>query len=505
MRKPWFLLFFILFSAIAFPACKSEQAAPEMRKVVRVQKVNALKTIDCPFQTPEGAKFSCGTIEVPENYADPYGEKLSLFVVRIRSLGEDPLEDPVLFIDSDWGFSNMLFMQYASQFQVYQKILENRDLIFFEMRGLNQSSLPLNCPDYASAYVDLLGQNITPAHFAELVAGLYRDCREKLVEAGIRPENYTTEQHVADIRAVQLGIGAEKVNLIGFGYGADLALRAIQSYPDGFRSAVINSPYNPRSLTHNQAENMQAALDQVFSICKEDASCKEAFPSLEEDFYTLVDSLNSSPITIEVSRYDSNKTLPMVVTGDGFLDIARSMISSRNIAEFPKLVFDVKAGRNYHLDGQLQSYQYLDYQVIGAGASINCQAYLTDEIIKINGQVRESLRKWQQNAIEMNRAICEGWYLQKPEPLESYQYTNNVPALVLVGGLNGYIGPENLKEETHSMSNESLVELGQTGWADWENPCVLDLTLDFLDQPTQKLDSTCAEENSPVNFTTPLK
>ena len=332
-----------------------------------------------------------------------------------------------------------------------------------------------------------------------------QNCRRKLVQTGVHLEFYTTAQNVADLNAVKDALEVDKVNLLGLGYGSYLSLRVLQDYPDRIRSALLSSPYNDQIIGSDMAANLQRVLTLVFERCKADEKCNAAYPSLEEDFYAVVEKLTRTPVEITITV--NGKTVPVVVTGDMFLDLTRGMASRSDIATLPKLVDDIKNDRAYHLMEPFQNYLgYNEYQNPGIGVTIYCQAYLE---AKGNphtvGQAHQALRDWQEFGQQTDEEICSNWFTGKPEPSENPSRSSSIPALILSGEWNSYAPPDWVKENVKSLVGVNLVEFPNTGWVYWGGNCLTQLATAFLKDPTAKLDTRCAKETPAIYFILPLK
>jgi pimeloyl-ACP methyl ester carboxylesterase len=498
----------LVLSLLLLTACSQSTPTALVRSSQPFPRVEALEEIPCPFDLPyEGWQVTCGKLEVPEDYTNPNGDKVTLTVARVHSSGENPQPDPVIVMGSDPGFPDLQFLRYFIEAPVYSNLLEERDLVFYERRGATSANPNLVCPDYAAANYEVAGKILSRSSRIQAFAQAIQECHQKLVEEGVPLQFYTTDENVADLHALQLALGEEQVNLMGLGYGADLALRLAQLYPERIRSVLASSPYNLTDMVQDQAQKLNRALELMFERCAKNEECSQAYPNLKNDFFSLVDQLNSNPVTIDVTKMGSIETMPVVVNGDDFLSQARGMISYQNINGLPKLIEDVKAGRAYHLATQLEfPLQSVEFISIGAYQSVVCQAYVADqEFPQPPNQIPISLRQWQQYNLDYDQAVCDDWFAIPPAPLSGAGYTSNVPVLLLNGEFNAYVSPGEVENIAEALGSARFVEMKEWGWVDWSEPCAMQLGLAFLNDPSAGLDTSCVEEIPPVEFILPMK
>ncbi len=508
MHKPTQLIrsmLLIVSLALTLAACSRATPTSLIQPFPTIPNVNKIETIPCPFDTPGEATVTCGKLAVPEDYMDPRGAQIHLMVATVHSTGASPATDPVIVMLTDPGGLILEFMRYVIYDPLLAEILKERDLVFYDMRGVGYSEPDTTCPDVAQAQYDDLGKKESRDSRAKASAEIMLDCHRKLVQAGVHLEFYTTAQNVADLNAVKDALGVDRVNLLGIGYGSYLSMRVMQDYPERIRSALLSSPYNDQIIGFDIAANLQRVLTLAFGRCKADERCNAAYPSLEEDFYAVIEKLNRTPAEITITV--NNKTVPVAVTGDMFLDLTRSMASRSDIATLPKLVEDIKNDRAYNLMTPFQNYLgYNEYQSFGIVTTVYCQAFLESKgKQRPAGKAHQALRDWQGLGQQTDEQICSSWFTGKTEPSENPGRPSSIPALVLSGEWNSYVPPDWVKENVKSLGGVKLVEFANTGWVYWGGDCLTQLATAFLKDPATELDAGCAKETPAINFILPLK
>src|SRR5438105_1840450 len=115
----------------------------------------------------------------------------------------------------------------------------NRDIIMLDQRGTGYSQQSLGCPELAAAqYRPIvqyrsLDQNLTSAQRLARLFGAERQCRDRLIHAGIDRAAYTVAADAADVRDLRLALGYKIWNLHGTSYGTRVAMEVMRLDPDG--------------------------------------------------------------------------------------------------------------------------------------------------------------------------------------------------------------------------------------------------------------------------------
>ena len=97
-------------------------------------------------------------------------------------------------------------------------------LIGYDQRGTGRSGL-LRCPRLER-----------DPHLRDTGAG--EDCANRL---GVARRHYTTPDSVADMEAIRVELGAEKLTLFGISYGTELAIAYARAYPDRVERLILDS------------------------------------------------------------------------------------------------------------------------------------------------------------------------------------------------------------------------------------------------------------------------
>ena len=225
----------------------------------------------------------CGTLRVPENWAEPAGRRIELAIAWVPTDNEDA-PDPVFMLAGGPGQSAR--DSYPTVAPAFRDIRRKRHVILVDQRGTGGSNA-LVCRDAKGekAFTETLDDGpVAAAEFA-------RKCAADLSKLA-DPRYYTTSDAIQDLDAVRAAIAASKINLIGISYGTRVAQQYLRRYPARVRSVVLDGVVpNELMLGSEHAKNLEAALDLQFKRCSEDPSCKDKLGAPRDNLNMLAAEL----------------------------------------------------------------------------------------------------------------------------------------------------------------------------------------------------------------------
>jgi pimeloyl-ACP methyl ester carboxylesterase len=174
----------------------------------------------------EGNEYACGHLTVP---LDPSGRTPGTVTLAIRR-HRAPLGSGRVAVVALAGGPGQAAIPFTEQFlSVLGPILQTRDEIVFDQRGTGLSSR-LRC-----RAVEHPGRGESLSHAVAVCAQ----------EIGTQRAFYTTADTVADIEAIRVAGGYEKLVLYGTSYGTKVAEEYAQAYPGQVEALVLDSVVPP--------------------------------------------------------------------------------------------------------------------------------------------------------------------------------------------------------------------------------------------------------------------
>ncbi len=471
--------------------------------------------IDCPFQVPsefvEGETLQCGFVEVPEDHADPAGPTIKLAVAIFRAQSESSKPDPIIFLSGGPG-EKTVASSYALATHLAAFNAE-RDLIFFDQRGVGSSQPALECPEFVNALFETLDESdlsLAQQNVFEAVLS----CKDRLVDEGHNLAAFTTAQNAADVEDIRVALGYEQINLFGGSYGSLLAQAVMRDFPEHIRSVVIDStvPMEKSLLIDIPTTAVNATL-HLMDSCAADEACNRAFPDLENVLYDLVEELNAEPVPVTLVNPLDGQSHAALMSGDMiFGNLVYFLYQTPIIPTLPQAIYNV-ANADYDLMIQLSSRKLAAYDALSRGMSFS--VLCTDDLIERTPQDYLEIRAAMPPALAGNTdpediieygffGICENWPVEKADPAVRQPVVSEIPTLILGGEFDPVTPPEYGRMVAEHLNNSYFFDFPSVGHSVViANECARSITWAFLTDPHTQPDASCREALN-IEFALPL-
>ncbi|MEP7294059.1 MAG: alpha/beta fold hydrolase [Chloroflexota bacterium] len=460
---------------------------------------------NCPFDIPEGEvegqTLDCGTlITYEDHFSDEDTQQVELAFAILHSLNE-PLPDPVIYLDGGPGGSALISVEGWAQ----SSVRTDNDLILLDQRGTGYSLPSLNC-------IEVEGDDLGDGMAAQ------QACYDRFVDEGINLNAYNSAQSAADVSELMVLLQAERhyseYNLLGISYGTRLALTMLRDTPDGIRSVIIDSVYPPVVNAYEmQSNNQYRGLRALFDGCFANPDCDNAYPDLEAVFYDTYVSLDESPGVYETEDPDTGEVSEKELTGGSFLDlIVQSLYSTSAIPELPLVIYEVSEG-NYGIVSLIDSGDIADGNYSRSAAlrqddqgdisdsegmfnAVECKEELPfndlDAAVEASADIPDPIHDYLVEAVETQFTICEMYGLDPADEVETEAVYSDVPTLVLAGDYDPITPPEDAQIAAETLSNSYYFEFPGHGHGITDSDeCAQIVIAQFLADPTVEPDRSC--------------
>lgn len=463
-----------------------------------------------PEDLLEGDDYTCAILVVPQNHDEPDGPQLELLTIVLPSHSETPAAEPIVFLAGGPGqagsaqlvqFSNKVPERFTS----FSPFFDTHDVVLIDQRGTGFSEPSLACPaDLAmTATPEATPQADTEEPGSQPNAvELYGECDEVLTEAGVDLTSFNTVQNAADIDALRLALGVERVNLVGTSYGSQLAQVVIRDFPDSVNSVVMNSPVPLQAnLLAGQLFGFQTALDATFEGCMADPQCLLSFPVLEDQLAQVVATLNALPMVVTVEDPMSGEPTEIPVDGDFFMFVLYQIhFTGTFVPVVPSLIASIAAGDDQVLVEVLPLVLPAGGLASGFYYSVICQdevAFTSEEEIRAvaedNGVSQLVLENGSGPTTSDIFEICAAWDLPASPAAENEAIGSELPTLILTGVFDPITPTIYGEIMLPTLTNATLVESGIAGHdpLSTSGECGVAVVHSFLIDPGAEVDSTC--------------
>lgn len=211
--------------------------------------------------------IECATLRTPMDPADPGGPSVRIAVSRIRHTSSDARYRGVILLNPGGPGGSGLAEPFLSQ-ELPRKTRSRYDWIGFDPRGVGASRPHLTCD---SSFFGFDRPDYVPRPRSDLVDWLRRsrDYADACAANGEILQHMRTTDSVADMEALRIALGAEKINFLGFSYGTYLGQVYATLHPERVDRMILDSNVDPTDVFYRanlrQDVAMQANLDRWFS------------------------------------------------------------------------------------------------------------------------------------------------------------------------------------------------------------------------------------------------
>lgn len=466
---------------------------------------------DCPFDLPtgvvKGEDIICGSVAVPENHSEPDGPSIQLSVAVIKASSSFPQPDPLLMAQGGPGGSTI--ETYASRLLANNDFITDRDIVLFDQRGTKYSSPNLYCEEFDQLVAETLEQELSDEEEKELTIQALTKCHDRLTtEEQVNFSAFNSFENADDIEAIRKALGYEKINLYGVSYGTLLALHFMERYPESLRSVILDAVV-PRQTNFilNSPRTMDRSFSMLFEACKEDPDCSKYYPNLENEFYTLVNSLNDQPARIRLTDRDASKTYPhAVIDGEAFMNgLFQMMYAGSIIPALPRMIHEAKNG-DYNFFSRIYSLLVFDRSMsLGMYYSVICaeDSDFVPSDQDLSG-VRLEIADLGKDDPEDLLKICQLWNVDTLGESADFPVQSQIPALLLSGSFDPITPPAYAEETAKTLANsyDIVFPAGGHGQA-LEGECENQIIRSFLQNPAVRPQTGCIENQLKPDFISP--
>jgi len=227
----------------------------------------------------------------------------------LRALSANPAPDPLFTFAGGPGQAET--EDVKDNAQRFADIRRDRDIVMVDQRGTGLSN-SLDC-NFGGA------NELVQAFLAgDLPIEKVEECRKQL-EQKANLKFYTTPFAIDDIDDVRAWLGYDRINLYGGSYGSRAAMVYLRQHPKHVRTVTLRAifPLTLKNPLYSPRDGQQS-LNRLFSDCAADEACAKAFPTLKQDFQTVLERLAQSPTKIKVTDPRTKETVEITITRDVF-------------------------------------------------------------------------------------------------------------------------------------------------------------------------------------------
>ncbi len=453
--------------------------------------------VDLPEGSDLGSGCEFGYVTVPEQHAEPGGPVIQVAVARFRSIGTDPLPDPVVLNTGGPGDSNMdQFIPLMTE-PMGQALLAQRDVVIIELRGLRYSKPALICEEVYEAQLHMLDKDIRSEEGNRLLLTAMRASYDRFVEEGVHLSAYNNVDTAADIAMIMTTLGYEEFNLFGSSAGTIVAQHVMRDYPERLRAVVLNAavPFG-QSFLEDMMLNAAESLERMFALCEADEACRAAYPHMEKRFFDHLRQLNREPVTIPVKDPESGKAIDLVLNGDRLSTwLFTSMYTNTQV---PSSLSRLMAGDYSELQNSANIFFPMHNFSYGLSYSVFSSEFggFTVDDCRVGGRYAAFANgTCMFFGPQLLAQAQEFWKVEPIDRLLLKPVKSNVPTLILNGQMDHVLPATHIKDMASHLSNGHVYLFPGVAHSPIDaGSCAFMMVMEFLADPTKAPDSACMQE-----------
>lgn len=475
--------------------------------------------------------ITCGRVSVPANWQTPDGNMIELAVYRVAPTTDLPERDPLVVLAGGPGQSGIAilpdFVDADASF-----LRERSEVIVVDQRGTGFSTPLLACPAVdaikQTADADIASTTSTTT-FMKARQGLIEKallaCKDDVTAQNVSLADYTTANNARDIEAIRQALDINQWNLFGGSYGTTLALTIMRDWPDGVRSAILDSaaPLEANVLTERTYSKGYWPLSRIVANCKADADCHEIIGDIQPLLEAGIARLSASPVGIlDAQRY----VLEVLAENIGDPDMATTVLivasrSDEDIAHFfdldTRLADPVTDPPTEPIKNKAAPIPFADpprwlipmlladlmsAAVLCAEEAPNSEASASPDISSDFQQITREVVNAMIQASSYSDDFCNELGIPPASSIESQAVQSDLPVLILAGDTDNHTPLAWSQRVAETLPNSQYVEFPRAGHVLTTKgfDCTAELLLGFLDAPEKAVDRTCVNALPLVDY-----
>lgn len=281
-----------------------------------------------------------GKLKVPENRSRRDSKEIELTVVRLKTGSSNP-GFPVLYLAGGPGGSAIGEGQFSFMKPLFERLLENHDVILMDQRGTGRSSPSVLWLSPSPLPADVFASE---NRMVEVIRQGMAQAIESFKKRAIDLTGYNTVESADDLNDLREALGARRVSLLGFSYGTHFALATIRRHSAHLDSVVL---VGTEGLNHTLKlpSVYDAQLRKLSDLAAVDPNVGGKVPDMVSLLRRVLDKLDREPAKVQIRSQRAGQLVEVPVGRFGFQLLVRMDVGDGNdFPEFPLLFYTIDKG-----------------------------------------------------------------------------------------------------------------------------------------------------------------
>ncbi len=338
--------------------------------LAQVAEVGKITLEPYQFRTYDGKVHAAelGKLRVRENRNGRSARVIQLTFVRLPGKAAQPAP-PIVFLAGGPGIPGIGLAQVPVYYSLFEQLRETADVILLDQRGTGMSEPNLQCPPTVLPIDAFENAEKLTQGFSKLV----KDCAAHWRAKGVELEAYNSNSSADDLDDLRRALKAQRLSLLAWSYGTELALAAIRKYGDKIHQAVLLSPRGPDNLLKLPSV-WDGQIKKISVLAAKDATIGKLVPDMAALTKRVFDKLERSPLAITVTDRRTNAKVNLRVGKIGLQTLVRTDLSDmRAITNLPALLYSLDQGDDTLLKQRMEQL-YNSFGLSAMGLAVDCAA-----------------------------------------------------------------------------------------------------------------------------------
>jgi pimeloyl-ACP methyl ester carboxylesterase len=436
------------------------------------------------------SQVKCGTLEVPENYQKPAGDKIAINFAVLPAIDDSEYKTPLMFLAGGPGQAAVELATGLNR--VFSEVRKTRDIILVDQRGTGESSA-LSCEfESVDNVYSTLPDALNTQEVLDCVAQFKGDVTQ-----------YNSENAIRDFDGIRSALGHEKLNIYGGSYGTRAGLIFMRMFPESLESVVLDSVGPVEVPIGMFGQSGARSFNLLIDNCKSSDSCHKAFPDLAEEFQSVKARLAKEPVRIKILHPRLGTPTTLVLDDTKFTGNLRfQLYGMEGRSMVPLVIHQAFLGNYQPLIGLMARTE--GEQLVYTGLLFNIVCNEDIPKLSVEDKAADANNNFDGNDSHLAwDMVCPFFPEYRPSEDFYQSVTADIPTLILSGNLDPVTPPSNGEYSAKSLPNSHHIVVENASHTVAMSTCANDIVNEFLTSKTpKKLDESCLKDIPQETFMT---
>jgi pimeloyl-ACP methyl ester carboxylesterase len=452
-----------------------------------------------PFELPEGIidgkDVIYGYVIVPESHKNQDDKTMKIAVAKFKSHNEKPSPEPLLLLSGGPGESNITSFTKLMGTELGKMLLEKHDIVLIDVRGTYYSQPNLHCPEVFECEKELQKLDMKSDETFAFMLESVQKAHQRFLNEGINLSVFNNFEIASDIDMVMKVLNYKKYNVFGFSAGTLTAQYLLKNYSESLHAVIMTAIVDIEENLAASNSNTIETMEKIFRICETEEKYKQAYPDLENRFLQMLDSLNETPVKVEMKDQEG-ESYAYNITGDKIarwltfgmywnsqLPVTINKLLNNDFSDFIATINNATPQETFS--------HGLGYSIM---ASEFVNGFSKSYSYNSKYETLHNGLKTAWHSPQFNKKMAEIWKVDKIQP-DDLPITSDVPTLMLCGEYDHVCPPKYANKIAKGLSNSYLyIFKGMTHSQVSNTSCLPQMLKEFINDPSKAPNSACVNE-----------